>query len=357
MIANAISTAQYTIVDYSDAVSLFSHIECNTSRTQIYNSENDTYSPDWRNNNVTLTPVLYITGTTEDVITTPNVLSVEWNINGEIIVNSDKFELSGEKNHILKIKDNILSSDTSLDFECSITYIDTKSGLDIIEKTDISFSRISSGSNVYKTNIWCPYGNLFKNNETKVLQATMELWLASEIVNNNVNYQWYIQNSSINIDQGAGIGWERLSDREEMYTGTNTKTISIYPNAVHNYAVFKCIVTITNFDSNGDKVFYDTVTFIDNSDPIQVKVFSSNGTIFKNNKINSVLTAKVYKGGKEIDLNATLYTYRWFKYDSNGNLVNNFGGNVSYKTGKTLLVTNNDVDNKAKFSVEVYDKK
>ena len=88
-------------------------------------------------------------------------------------------------------------------------------------------------------------------------------------------------------------------------------------------------------------------SFIDNSDPIQVIIESSGGSVFKNGSGSSVLTAKVFQAGIEIDTEGA-GTYTWSKYDKNGNKVPSFS-----KTGKTLSVGDADVDVKSTFVVDV----
>ena len=41
---------QFTIVDLNDAVTLTGFINSNLAKTQMYNPDNDTYTPDWSNN-------------------------------------------------------------------------------------------------------------------------------------------------------------------------------------------------------------------------------------------------------------------------------------------------------------------
>ena len=71
------STAQgqFTIIDYNDALTLTGYIGANLAKTQMYNPDNDTYSPDWSSTNLVLTPSLYVIGTITDQITSTQVTS------------------------------------------------------------------------------------------------------------------------------------------------------------------------------------------------------------------------------------------------------------------------------------------
>lgn len=67
---------QFTIIDYNDALTLTGYIGSNLAKTQMFNPDNSTYSPDWSSTNLVLTPSLYVIGTTTDQITSTNVQSV-----------------------------------------------------------------------------------------------------------------------------------------------------------------------------------------------------------------------------------------------------------------------------------------
>lgn len=65
---------QFTIIDYNDALTLTGYIGSNLAKTQMYNPDNGSYTPDWKTKNLVLTPSLYVIGTTADQIATANVM-------------------------------------------------------------------------------------------------------------------------------------------------------------------------------------------------------------------------------------------------------------------------------------------
>lgn len=69
---------QFTIVDLNDAVTLTGFINSNLAKTQMYNPDNDSYTPDWATTNLVLTPSIYVAGTSTDKITSTEVISVKW---------------------------------------------------------------------------------------------------------------------------------------------------------------------------------------------------------------------------------------------------------------------------------------
>ena len=160
----------------------------------------------------------------------------------------------------------------------------------------------------------------------------------------NVSYQWYQMDSSIDTDQGGGVGWKKLANASGQFSGVTTSTLTIYAGQVDSSAVFKCVAKDTDSASaTYNQTFADTASFVDLSDPIQVIIESTGGDRFKNGEGSTVLTARVYQAGEEIDT-AGEGTYTWSKYDKNGQKVASFS-----KTGKTLSVGSADVDIKGTF--------
>ena len=355
---NIICTSDYTISDFNDAISLSGYIGSNLAHTQIYSPDNGSYTPDWSSTNLVLTPQLYVTSTTTDVITTAAVTSVSWYTNSETagnkITTGGSYTLSGAKNHILTVSSNVLNGANQMKFICVIAYHDSTTDLNLTHKMDVTFTLVASGSGIADAICIAEEGNIFKNNTIASLKASCDLWRGSTVDTTNVSYQWYIMDSSVVTDQGGGVGWKRLTNTANMFQGVTSREITVYPNAVPNVATFKCIITDTETGANNAK-YHDTITFTDLSDPIQCTIVSSGGDTFVNGQGSTVLTARLFQAGAEIDSTSPYsYTYKWYKYDKNATLVTDWGGSgVDYKTGKTLNVGSSDVDSKATFRVEV----
>lgn len=81
------------------------------------------------------------------------------------------------------------------------------------------------------------------------------------------------------------------------------------------------------------------------ADAISISITSSNGTIFKNSAISTVLTAHVYKAGTEVTGTAlsALGTIKWYKD----------GGSTAVATGSTLTISAGDVTNKATYIAQL----
>jgi hypothetical protein len=76
-----------------------------------------------------------------------------------------------------------------------------------------------------------------------------------------------------------------------------------------------------------------------------MSVTSSNGTIFKNSSVETVLTAHVYQGGVEVTGDALLVlgTIKWYKD----------GSTTVAATGQTLTISAGDVTNKATYIAQL----
>ena len=81
------------------------------------------------------------------------------------------------------------------------------------------------------------------------------------------------------------------------------------------------------------------------ADALTLVVTSSNGLIFKNSSIATVLTAHVYKGGVEVTGSslATLGTIKWYKD----------GSTTAASTGQTLTIDAGDVTGKATYVAQL----
>jgi hypothetical protein len=186
---------------------------------------------------------------------------------------------------------------------CKIVYRDPSTGLDLIYKMSISFNVVVNCGGIADAVAWAPDGNIFKNGTVASLKCHCDLWRGSTIDSSSVTYQWYKQDSSVSTDQGAGTGWRKL-DATTNYgiTGYTANEIVIPNSAVTNYAVFKCQIKDTDSASNTyNQFFYDTINIVDQSDTVQVSIISTGGDVFKNAVGSTVLIAKVFRAGTELD--------------------------------------------------------
>ena len=345
---------QFTIIDYNDALTLTGYIGANQAKTQMYNPDNGSYTPNWTSSNMVLTPQLFVAGSGTDVITRAAVQSVKWydGSSTTAITAGTSYALSGAKSHILTIKTNVLAGLAGKDYRCVVVYRDPTTNLDLSYSMSISLSRVVNGGGITDLVVTAPSGNVFKNDSVPSLTAKAELWRGSTVDNTNVSYQWYKQDASVTSDQGGGTGWKKLSNSANQYAGVATATLTVYSTQVDSFATFKCIAKDTDSASSTyNQSFVDTASFVDLSDPYQVIISSTGGDVFKNGEGSTTLTARVYQAGVEVD-SAGAGSYSWTKYKADGTVDSSWGTSGS-KTGKTLAVGSGDVSVKATFMVEV----
>ena len=342
----AISVGQITVVDYNDAVTLTGFITANLPKTQRYSADTGTFTPDWTGTSLVLTPSLFVLGSGTDKITDSAVQTVAWqrkpSDQAAFSALTSGEAVSGAKNQILTVSQNKLAgSVNAIEYLCTITYQDPVSGLNLTHKMSINLSKVIDGNNIAVAAIRAPLGIVFKNSEPNSLTAIAELYRGATLDTTLLAYQWF-QYKSGNADEGAGAGWDLL-------TGQTAATLTVTPAMVNSLQQFK--VKITDNDpaspTNGD-TFFDTIAFTDMTDPIQVVVESSGGTIFKNGVGTSTLKARLYQNGQEIDTDGSGHTYTWSILDKDG-VARAFADASTTKTGKTISVGTSDVNVKSTF--------
>lgn len=84
-----------------------------------------------------------------------------------------------------------------------------------------------------------------------------------------------------------------------------------------------------------------------------VQIESLGGNVFKNGMGDTTLKAKVFEGGKEVDIAGTEYVYKWYKHLADGSTSKLWGGTTDYRVGKQITVTGEDIDVKATFIIEI----
>ena len=346
----AVSVGQITIMDYNDALTLTGFITSNLPKTQRYSADTGTFTPDWSSTSLVLTPSLFILGSGTDKITDSAVQSVSWQrkpsdqtsfaalTSGEVV--------SGAKSHILTVSANKLSgSINAIEYLCTVVWLDSATGLNLTYKMSINLSKVIDGNNIAVAAIHAPSGNIFKNSAPTSLSAKAELYRGATLDTTLLGYQWFKYLPS-NPDEGAGIDWDLL-------VGQTSATLSITPAMVAGLQQFK--VKITDNDASSPThtdTFFDVIAFTDMTDPIQVVIESSSGTVFKNGVGTTTLAAKLYQNGAEIDGSGTDYTYTWTITDKNGT-SRNFADASSSKTGKTISVGTSDVDVKSTITCSI----
>lgn len=94
------------------------------------------------------------------------------------------------------------------------------------------------------------------------------------------------------------------------------------------------------------------VTLTNLAEPILMIIKTSNGNIFKNNLINTVLTATLWRGGKEIDTDGSQFSYIWTKTDADG-VVDTAWNQAHTYSSKSITITQQDIFRRAQFECAI----
>ena len=149
--------------------------------------------------------------------------------------------------------------------------------------------------------------------------------------------QWYTgtgitgTSTTATIFSGSGVADAKIGD---MYLNTST------------YNTYRC--TVAGAPAAAKWVYVNNIKGAPGeagAAAITMSVTSSNGTIFKNSSVETVLTAHVYQGGVEVTGNALLDlgTIKWYKD----------GSTTVAATGQTLTISAGDVTNKATYIAQL----
>nr|DAP89984.1 MAG TPA: tail protein [Caudoviricetes sp.] len=101
-----------------------------------------------------------------------------------------------------------------------------------------------------------------------------------------------------------------------------------------------------------EEVATKQLSFTNMVEPTNIIIKTSSGNIFKNNLINTMLTATLWRGGKEIDKEGKDYSYIWTKTDADGEPDVLWNQTHTYSQ-KSIKITQQDVFRRAQFECNV----
>lgn len=235
-----------TIVDVTDIGELSIYPESNAPLSVVYDPNQNTYTPDWSTNNVSLTPVVYYAG--KQLTSATSGLTVTWKRKDGMGAESNLVTGETVANNVLKISANMLEGSASglLTYICTAEYVEPDSGIKLTAKGQITFVLVENASKVKQCSI--SGENVFKYNTSGVLVGSEYITLTA--TTNNVSItKWQYKNSS-----GNWVDYPITSGHNTVNTG---ETLKVY--AVEN--VFfndTATVRVTTNDSS----VYDIYTVV-----------------------------------------------------------------------------------------------
>lgn len=369
-----IAAGQITVVDVSDAPVLNAFITASRATTQVYSQSSGNYNPSYASTPQVLTLNLTKAGSTASIV--GGISSVHW----YVVDGASKTEITSHENtaneyttgghgETLTTKLNIDPNKGSKRYEVSGVWRDPLTGLDVNFSADIDLFVTQIGKETQVLNVYAGNGTTFRNNTPASLTVNADLYRGNVLTNDNKQFKFFYQDTSVTgstvagYDADGGIGWHLCSrttagqtpNVEPTATTTSQGVLTVTAAAVVNAQTFKVVCINKSGTFNGSKSS-GLCTLVDMSDPYSLMLDSSAGNIFKNRQGSTVLKARLYRNGEELDVNGTGKTYKWTKFDKNGVMDANFGGTGNaYKTGKSITVNATEVAAKANYKCEVWE--
>jgi len=344
------TSASFTLMDYTDGISLITGIDSNLPLTSLYDTSNQKLNPSWASGtSLQLTPVVRKAGG-DDVI--PIMTSKIWQrrIAGSQswanVSSGSNGEVINPVSGVLTVSEDKLISDIwQIDYRFSGTYRDPILNLDFPIKISITLSRVANGTSFVVARAYATGGSQFKNGQPANLEIKSELIRGTTRDTTNLSYVW---EKSTN-----GTLWNPIS-------GSTTATLLINADMVDSFAMFHCLITDTdpNSDTYNTTFTTEAVSILDVTDPYQAVIESTAGSFFKNGSGSTILICRVYQNGEEIDPNGASLTYAWTKTDKDGASVTFTPNAVSVGSivptnKKAISVSHDDVYVKATYFCSV----
>lgn len=351
----AIASSFITLMDYTDGVSLVTHIQSNQPMTSLYEPELKTLNPSWASTPLQLTPVVNKVGEGSVIA---NVNSPAWfyrlstetsftNVSGK-----DGFAINNSTRVLSVSKDLMLNNVHQVDFKFTGIYHDEILKMDVDVEIVTTFSRVSNGAGFVVARAYPTKGTQFKNGtEPSELDITADLIRSGKVDDVGLTYQW--QSST------DGVTWANVSA-----STSTSKTLKTTPDMVTNgFTAFKCLITDTEDGSStkGSVFTTEAVSLTDVSDSTYCIIESTNGNFFNvKTTTSTILICRVYSNGTEVDPTGATYKYTWTATDKDGNAITDFAptaaqhGSVTNTTNKKAIRVSSDTfDVKANFFCSV----
>ena len=148
--------AEITIIDLTDNRRMMAYIQANNVRQVIYNPDDNTFTPNYSQSPIILSPQLRREGSTDNVINT--VSRVKWfyqqnSVNELTEITRDTLNGDYEllSDYRLKIKSNVLSTSLSYKYYCEITYLNPSDNEELTFLTDFELFKLYNGSSANDT--------------------------------------------------------------------------------------------------------------------------------------------------------------------------------------------------------------
>lgn len=345
------TSASYTIMDYTDGISLITGIDSNLPTTSLYDTTTQTLNPSWAGTtSLQLTPNVIKAGTSTSLIA--SMTNKKWQrriAGGEWIdvVSGSNGETFVENTGVLAVNQDKLTGNVwQVEYRFQGTYTDPILNIPMPVDIKITFAKVANGTSFVLARAYAVDGSQFKNGQPTSLTIKAELVRGTTPDTTNLTYVWEKTTN--------GTSWETVSS-------ATTSELEVTPSMVTSFAMFRCKITDTDAASDTHNQVFTTegVSILDVSDPYQAVIESTAGSFFKNNTGSTKLICRVYQSGTEIDTTGSTLTYTWTATDKDGQPLPDFSpegtahGSIVATNKKAITVSHDLVDVKATFFCEV----
>lgn len=192
MAQSAVAFGQITITDITDIGTLSVYPTSNQPITVIYNPDQNTYTPNWGNSNLVLSPVIYYGGA--ELTAASTGVTILWKRqvgSGEesTIITGEAIQTDGS----LKVSSNMFSETSSmLSYIVTVTYEEPESKITLTAKGKITFSLVKQASLVKTCSI--EGKTIFKYNTSQSLVGGSSIVLTANLSNVTIS-KWQYEKS------------------------------------------------------------------------------------------------------------------------------------------------------------------
>ncbi|GAB6119360.1 hypothetical protein [Dysgonomonas termitidis] len=153
---------------------------------------------------------------------------------------------------------------------------------------------------------------------------------------------------------GTTRKWQYLSPESvwKELAGNNKDFIQVSPTG--HYWEGRDVLSLRYTATYKDEAFEDIFSIykqFDGQSAYSIYINSSNGSVFRNGAVSTLLSARVYKGSEDVTGKIPDMNFRWIR--SSKDIAGDALWNSVDHTGKTLEITGEDVYRKAVFDCEV----
>ena len=353
------ASAQFTIIDYNDGVSLITGIDANLPLTSLYDPSSKTLNPSWAGGtSLQLTPICSKAGAGGATSIISSLTNFVWQrriAGGEYVnvISGSNGEAINGTTKVLTVNSDKLTGDVNqVEYRFTANYLDPVLNITVPAEGKICFSRVQNGTSFAVCRAYAVNGTQFRNSsDPDSITIKAELIRGAAHDETDVTYNW---SKSTN-----GTAWTSLSSQSGA--GSTYANLVVTPSMVEGgFTIFRCTAKDTDANSNtyNSEFVSEGIAITDFSDPYIAEIVSTSGNVIKNGVGESILWARVRQNGTEVDSTGESLTYTWTKTDKNGNAASFSPVGVEYGSivatnKKAIKVNAEDVDDKATFFVEV----